>query len=170
MNVPRPRLPTVSLPRPRLPTVNPSRSRSSTVNPSRSRLATRSRAAVTLLLVGVLLLAAGTYALTTALGSSHSGSAAATGPAPWIGVQMESLPVGGAVIVTVAPGSPAEAAGLEPGDVITTIDNRPVSGAADVTSALAGLHAGEVVQIGVSRGSTLFTTPLTLGSRPPGSP
>jgi predicted metalloprotease with PDZ domain len=129
----------------------------------------RRRLTVATLTLAVLV-AAGAYGLASTLGSGSSGPATATGPAPWIGVQMQSLPVGGVVIVTVVPGGPAEAAGLEPGDVITTIDNRPVNSAADVSSALAGMHAGDEVEIGISRGSTLLTIPVTLASRPPGSP
>jgi len=141
----------------------PGASGTTTVTHRRTHLAVAIAAAV-------VLVAAGAYGLAVAFGSGSSGSATATRPPTWIGAQMESLPVGGAVIVTVLSGGPAQGAGLEPGDVITTINNRPVNRAADVNSALAGMHAGQQVEIGISRGSTLFTTPLTLASRPPGHP
>ena len=42
------------------------------------------------------------------------------------------------MVVDVFPGSPAQAAGMEPGDVITRINGHPVTDPSDVTSALAG--------------------------------
>jgi putative serine protease PepD len=93
-----------------------------------------------------------------------------SGPAPWLGIQMESLPLGGVVIATVTPGSPAESAGLEPGDVITEFDKRPVGAIHDVTATLNDLHAGQQVMIEVSRGSTSYTALVTLRKRPPGFP
>jgi S1-C subfamily serine protease len=74
------------------------------------------------------------------------------------------------VIATVDPGSPAEQAGLEPGDVITEINNQPINGPADLRAAIGGLHAGEAIEIQVNRGSTSYTTHATLATRPTSFP
>ena len=50
--------------------------------------------------------------------------------------------VRGAVVENVAPGSSAEAAGLRRGDVVTRIQNRPVSNAGTVAAAQAGRLGG----------------------------
>jgi Do/DeqQ family serine protease len=47
-------------------------------------------------------------------------------------------PAVGVGVARVAPGSPAARLGLRPGDVITSIDNRPVRDPEEVTSALSG--------------------------------
>jgi membrane-associated protease RseP (regulator of RpoE activity) len=79
-----------------------------------------------------------------------------------LGVQLSTPPNGGVVIATETRGGPAELAGLDPGDLMTGIDNRPVDGSGDVASALSGLHEGDQVAIQVSRGSAIITTLVTL--------
>jgi serine protease Do len=49
----------------------------------------------------------------------------------------------GAVIQRVQPGSPAEEAGLQPGDVIQSVDRKPTPSAADVQKALASVPKGQ---------------------------
>ncbi len=120
--------------------------------------------------LAALLIAGGAYGVNALLSSGRPRSTSAGWPAPWLGVQMESLPFGGVVVATVVPGGPAELAGLEPGDVITEINNRSIDTVADVQSAVDGLRAGDTVEIQVSRGSTIYNTDVTLASRPPGYP
>ena len=134
----------------------------------------------TLLLVLAMLLAGGvSFAVVFSLLGSNAHTSAISGEKPgWLGVDMAgfpfaggSFPLGGGVLVAdVVPGSPAAAAGLEPGDVITHIDNRPVATASDVDSALAGKHAGEHVEIQYDRGPIPYSTQATLRARPPGYP
>jgi S1-C subfamily serine protease len=76
----------------------------------------------------------------------------------------------GAVVTNVAPGSPADAAGLEPGDVITQINNQAVNSPNDISSALAGMHAGQQVEIQYQRGPFADAAQVTLAARPAGSP
>jgi S1-C subfamily serine protease len=125
-------------------------------------------------LVGLLtLLSAGaTYAAVSALIGPGAGSPATASAAPgWLGVDTTSFPLGGgAMVVDVAPGSPAEAAGLQPGDVITQIDNRPVATQADVDSAIAGMHPGQQLEIGYARGPITYTTQATLAARSAANP
>jgi S1-C subfamily serine protease len=93
-------------------------------------------------------------------------STSSTRPA-WLGVDTTSSPVGGgALVMAVSPGSPANAAGLEPGDIITSLGNNTVQSPADIQSALSGLHAGQQVQIAYYRGPISLTTEATLTKRP----
>lgn len=70
-----------------------------------------------------------------------------------IGAELDVDPVTHAVrIVDVFPGSPAEAAGLSSGDVITTIDGLPpAAGTPDAVGAQLRGTAGTVVRVGYSR-------------------
>jgi S1-C subfamily serine protease len=54
----------------------------------------------------------------------------------------------GAQIVGVASNSPADAAGLTAGDVITTFDNKPVTSSSGLTSLVNTHHPGDRVQVG----------------------
>ena len=55
--------------------------------------------------------------------------------------------VRGAVVENVAPGSSAEAAGLRSGDVVTRIQNRPVSNAGTVAATIGIAEPGTEVQV-----------------------
>jgi len=53
----------------------------------------------------------------------------------------------GTVITLVSPGSPAERAGLQVGDVITQVDGRRVSGSSQLRALVAGRRPGESLPI-----------------------
>jgi PDZ domain-containing protein len=57
----------------------------------------------------------------------------------------------GAEIVLVLPGSPAEAAGFAPGDVIVAVDGNPVETLADVRDAMETVAPGSTVTITTRR-------------------
>jgi S1-C subfamily serine protease len=130
---------------------------------------------VVLIGVATLLSAGAAYGAVSALMTSgtqkpgvQQSSRFSGGPA-WLGVATASFPpTNGAMIVDVVPGSPAAAAGLQPGELITEIDNHPVQSPADLDSALAGLYAGQQAQIGYQLGSSTYTTRVTLKARPSG--
>jgi S1-C subfamily serine protease len=61
--------------------------------------------------------------------------------------------VQGAYVGGVNPGSPAEAAGLKVGDVITAVENSPVRSVNDLVSALSRME-GDQVRLTVTRGAT----------------
>jgi serine protease Do len=64
--------------------------------------------------------------------------------------------VHGAIVEDVQPGSPADNAGLQRGDVIMEVNRRPVKSAADVAQALSGVPAGQdaLVLVWSNGGST----------------
>jgi serine protease Do len=64
------------------------------------------------------------------------------------------LPVAQGVLVTnVAPGSPAERAGLQRGDVILSVRGRTVADPQALYRALTGIKPGESVPLHVHRGT-----------------
>ena len=92
-----------------------------------------------------------------------------SGGTGYLGVNTISFPLtNGALVLNVAAGSPAETAGLEPGDVITEINGRAVQTPAQLNSVLAGLHPGQQVQIGYDRGPMSLSAQATLTTRPAG--
>jgi S1-C subfamily serine protease len=72
----------------------------------------------------------------------------------------------GAVIVAVQAGSPAQSAGLSPGDIIVNFDHVDVSGAQALTEVEAGLKPGERVPVVVYEGSAKVTINVDLAIRP----
>jgi hypothetical protein len=120
--------------------------------------------------LGLLVIAGGTYGLTRVLGGGGPRTASANAATPWLGIDMESLPVNRVVITAVVPGGPADAAGLGPGDLIAAVARHPISVPGDVTAAIAGLHPGERVEVQIERGAATFTTRVTLVARPAGHP
>src|SRR5262249_55065354 len=133
-----------------------------------SRGRPRAVASVTLSALLAAAVAFATVSLLTNSGGGRGSTTAKTAPG-WLGVQTISTPVG-ATFASVAPGSPAEAAGLTPGDVITQIDNRQVTTSAGVESVLASLRPGERVEIHIQQGPFGYTRWATLATRPAGGP
>ncbi|MEW6774899.1 MAG: sigma 54-interacting transcriptional regulator [Bdellovibrionota bacterium] len=67
----------------------------------------------------------------------------------------------GTRIEAVDPGSPAEAAGLVPGDEITGLGGKAVSSALDLSLGTSALRAGEPVSIDVRSGRSIRSLQLT---------
>lgn len=98
-------------------------------------------------------------------------------PGAYLGVEVEDnssvlaqeygfATAAGAVIVAVQPGSPAEAAGLSPGDIIVGFDHVAISGAQALTQIEAGLQPGQKVPVVVYEGSAKVTINVSLATRP----
>jgi S1-C subfamily serine protease len=101
-------------------------------------------------------------------GQIRSGASSATvhiGPTAFLGVGVNDAPGGrGAIVRQVIPGGPAAGAGLNPGDVINSINGQPVNSATALTNILDQHHPGDSVSVGLQdRG-----TNVTLADGPPG--
>jgi putative serine protease PepD len=70
----------------------------------------------------------------------------------------------GARVVSVEPGSAAEDSGLQAGDVVTAIDERPVTSSTELTAAVRSRTPGDEVTLTVQRGGQSVTVDVTLGS------
>ena len=68
----------------------------------------------------------------------------------------------GAVVVSVLPGSPAQEAGLQPGDLVTRLNGKPVTDAAQLTELARGLSSGSTVPVIVRRQSPAGSHAQTL--------
>ncbi|MBN2248431.1 MAG: trypsin-like peptidase domain-containing protein [Coriobacteriia bacterium] len=79
--------------------------------------------------------------------------------------ELYELPVdAGALIDVVSSGSPAEAAGIEPGDIVTSIGDTPVASVEDVFLAIRSHRVGDRVDVVIVRGDAQLTLEATLGS------
>ena len=85
---------------------------------------------------------------------------------PVMGVTLDTSFGGpGALIDTVTPQGPAEAAGLRPGDVILRLAGRSVGDADELVVAIRDRLPGEEVDVEARRGDRAFATTVVLGSR-----
>lgn len=77
------------------------------------------------------------------------------GPGPrvraYLGVTMEEKE-GGIVVTLVQPGSPAEDAGVQPGDVVLKVDGRPVQTPRDVSARVMAKRPGDSLKLTLRRG------------------
>jgi serine protease Do len=73
----------------------------------------------------------------------------------------------GAVVVSVEPGSPAERAGLRPGDVILDFAGKPIKDPNELPRVVAATRPGEKVQMGVWRNGKREQLGATVGEFPP---
>lgn len=73
----------------------------------------------------------------------------------------------GALVISVAPGGPAERAGIEEDDVIVRLDGMPVTSTSRlVRTLLTDYRVGDAVQLGVVRAAVHLTFDLTLEEVP----
>jgi putative serine protease PepD len=93
-----------------------------------------------------------------------------------------NLPVDhGALVQSVAPGGPADKAGIHAGEITATVDGQPVQLGGDIitavegreirtdddlTAAIAGRKQGDKVSLTIVRGDKKMTVAVTLGDRP----
>jgi len=71
----------------------------------------------------------------------------------------------GIVIEAVEPGSPAQKAGLQAGDVITTVNDQPVHTGADLVNPIAQTAIGQSVQVRYVRDKQTKDITLTVADR-----
>ena len=94
---------------------------------------------------------------------------------PVIGISLSAIPAegsattapAGALIRSVQPGAPAQQAGLQVNDQITTVDGQAVTNPADVVSGIERRGVGQTVALGIKRGEeklTIKVRPVDLAS------
>ncbi|HVU03111.1 MAG TPA: redoxin domain-containing protein [Polyangiaceae bacterium] len=107
----------------------------------------------------------------TAMTSPNGGATPIPAPPPshgWLGVELEPAGTGeaGARVARVVPTSPAEAAGLVPGDLIEKLDGDAVMAPGDVVSHVGGLPSGTRVGVLLKRANAERLLAVTLGAAP----
>jgi len=96
---------------------------------------------------------------------------------PWLGISGSTLdpetansydlPVeGGAIVSSVIPGTPAEAAGLERSDIIVAIDDTPIASMDELVMEIRKREVGETVVITYYRGDEKREATVTLEEKP----
>ncbi|GAA1886222.1 trypsin-like peptidase domain-containing protein [Streptantibioticus ferralitis] len=96
------------------------------------------------------------YGKVTASGRAALGITART-------VLNNSLQPAGVAVVATAKGGAADKAGIRPGDIITKIDDTPVTTDSSLSEALAALKPGDKTNVTYDRDSTTKTAAVTLG-------
>jgi len=91
-------------------------------------------------------------------GAEKPGGAAATvalpiasGP-PWLGIEVEKTPGGGAKVSEILPESPCKKIDLRVGDIITAVSDRPVGSPTELVAAVRAQHVGQRVVLTIRRG------------------
>lgn len=87
----------------------------------------------------------------------------------WLGVaavDADDHPGGGARVTSVTPGSPADAAGVAAGDVVTSVGDQRVTNMADLVAAVARRRPGDPVTVALWRGDEQLHKDAALGTGP----
>jgi serine protease Do len=71
----------------------------------------------------------------------------------------------GVLVQEVQPGGPADKAGLKAGDIITTIDGRPIKDGDDLVNEIASRAPGSTIRLGYVRDGKPQDTTVTIGDR-----
>ncbi len=95
----------------------------------------------------------------------------------WIGVEVQDMttelaesfgvkPDEGALIAGVMRGSPADRAGVKPGDILLSVNNQPVKDAQVMLELIAALAPGESARFGLMREGKARDVQISVGKRP----
>ena len=71
----------------------------------------------------------------------------------------------GVLISSVQPGFAADKAGLKPGDIITSVDGRPIKDGDDLVNDISARKPGTTAKIGYMRNGQTLETTVTVGDR-----
>jgi RNase P/RNase MRP subunit p29 len=86
-------------------------------------------------------------------------------PMPYLGVYPRATAKGEVRIERLAPGGPAQKAGIKAGDVILTMAGRTIKTAGDVMAAVGAHKVGDQVEVEVRRGEKQLTFTVKLARR-----
>ena len=95
----------------------------------------------------------------------------------WIGVAVQDMTqelaesfklpqARGALISEVLSGSPADKAGIKPGDILIAVNDKPVTDSASMLALIAILQPGQQAELKVIRGQAENVVKVTIGKRP----
>jgi S1-C subfamily serine protease len=84
----------------------------------------------------------------------------------WLGVESVALSPAGVVVAGVASGSPAQRAGLQAGDVVVSVDGRPVRSASDLLAGIMLRSPGADVVLRLARLGRSWDVRVVLGQSP----
>ena len=85
----------------------------------------------------------------------------------WLGIDVRSVPQGGAFVAAVVRGGPAADAGIRPGEMIASVAGKPVPTVDDLAVTVADLKPGDRVPVDVETQDGKRTVQVTLGHIPP---
>jgi len=84
----------------------------------------------------------------------------------WTGILLEDRPGGaGPAVAALAPGGPAEQAGVKDGDIIRSLDGRRVESVRQLQKAILLARVGGRIELEVERAGETITIPVTVGER-----
>jgi hypothetical protein len=105
------------------------------------------------------------------LSQTFTGKRDGRNPWAYYGVQVATAPHrAGCVVKQVAVGSPAAAAGVKPGDIITRVDNQPIAKFNDYARLVGSQKAGDTLAWTIRRGGDKLKVQITAAELPDQQP
>jgi serine protease DegQ len=95
----------------------------------------------------------------------------------WIGVEVQDLnaelaesfrlqTTSGTLIAGVLRGGPADHAGIKPGDILVSIESKPVTDSSTMLNLIAALQPGKIATMKVLRSQKEVLVKVNVGKRP----
>jgi len=88
----------------------------------------------------------------------------------YVGVVLNPDSIGGAQVSSIAPGSPAASAGIQPGDLITAVNGQATGSTEQFIATVDNYAPGTQITLTVKRSGRTQNIKLTLGTRPQTAP